>query len=236
MKSKIRNKPCECGSGKKYKKCCLNNDINHMKSVEKNTNHKIVSEVPNDYKKPKTFHNDLGLLLQMEGISNHSICFSGENTPQYQQLDFPFTMEQNPSDYKNTTFVPKSPLKINGVGKDESLYGKGIVVNGEFDITIGNQWTWRDKTEKLIPQFEGELGNTFMWTIWFSNNKDLIEFKKKYNSSEPFYVNVELSPIYKMNSFEDVEYYCELNFKGYDKRDTLDEFYKKLSQSYKEVV
>jgi len=23
-----RNDPCPCGSGKKYKKCCLNNDIN----------------------------------------------------------------------------------------------------------------------------------------------------------------------------------------------------------------
>jgi hypothetical protein len=26
MKGSIRNKPCPCGSGKKYKKCCLNKD------------------------------------------------------------------------------------------------------------------------------------------------------------------------------------------------------------------
>lgn len=33
-----RNEPCYCGSGKKYKKCCLNKENNNNNSIE---NHDI---------------------------------------------------------------------------------------------------------------------------------------------------------------------------------------------------
>ena len=197
------------------------------KQIVSNTTHNTITEIPKDYKKPIGFHHDFGLLLNKEGIKKHTICFNGNYSNGYGYMEFPFTMGENPNDYVNTSFIPKSPLVESPSPTSESI------IQGEFDLSIGNQWTWRDKTESLIPEFEDD--NIFIWSMYFSNKKDVSDFKKKYEGSNPFYVNVELSPILRMDSCERVEYYCELNFKGYDKRDTMEEFYKKLSEPYKEV-
>ena len=71
-KKKIgRNEPCPCGSGKKYKKCCLNSNKNsgfNYFDIGALWNNKFISEKPSDYQKEfeaistNVFNNTLKIL------------------------------------------------------------------------------------------------------------------------------------------------------------------------------
>ena len=171
--------------------------------------------LPSDYKIPEGYNQDLGLLLHREGIKNHSLCFMGNPNPNpyYDHLEFPFSMDENPKDYVNTTFIPKKGL--------QSKYNE---VMGVFQLGLGNQWTWRNKTEKLIPMFE-ETTDVFCYTIQFNTIEEMKVFMNHYEKSNPLYVSVEVSFLEKVEFLGNTEYFCVLKYKGIEKRQNREEFY-----------
>ena len=49
MKKIGRNKPCPCGSGKKYKNCCLKKD-RYLKNLSEDALKRLKGEFGNEYK------------------------------------------------------------------------------------------------------------------------------------------------------------------------------------------
>lgn len=80
-----RNAPCPCGSGKKYKKCCWNKEIENQSTLETN----FLKTEQSDYTYIEPIANKLGNILKKvsryryckinilsESVEKKSLCFS----------------------------------------------------------------------------------------------------------------------------------------------------------------
>ena len=245
-KGKNRNKHCPCGSGKKSKRCFHNDFMNHIEDKVKDTygndfkkhykfnTHNGLSKIPKDYKVPKGYLDDFGLLLKREGIEEHSICYCGSYQPTFPDMgmvmsgfSFPFSMSENPDDYINTTFVNKGTEMV-----------KQNQITTSFNYFIGNQTNWRtQKIEKGENVVDVEsLTSELTYTLVFDKyGQDMTEFVKKFKSDESFYIKVKVDSDILENTFlGKTEYYCELLFKEFeDRSEQHEKFYEK---SYGQMV
>lgn len=65
-----RNVPCPCGSGLKYKKCCLNQISTSSKSIKQQIQTKFKKKLERKGKEVMLIESDLPILRMSESLSN----------------------------------------------------------------------------------------------------------------------------------------------------------------------
>jgi len=234
-KNKVgRNQPCPCGSGKKYKMCCDNNNTkldywnkgnsnnngssrfnrtkNIIPKITQNFGGEYVDRLPSDYEKPKGYLDDLGLLLWERGVKEHRIYFQ-MNKPvmgmDIGQMNFPTTYNINPYDYVNTSFCP---IDSQVVGMEE---GGMFYWTTQFGFFLGNQMMWLKQSHPNIEEVSQSL---IMSIIFPKGRPELKQFCQSIWDNGGGYGKFKVSPLIKkrnpMNN--SLEFFSVLIFDGYD--------------------
>jgi len=152
-----RNDPCPCGSGKKYKKCCITEahpEIAREEPIQK----KLVQDLLKFYRKNFAYvHEDANMLfwdnfIPEEHLDGHSLDVAMQNFFEWIVFDFPidedsnktlidYYLEQNRKlsldEHKVLTMMKNSIIslyEVQEVFPEKGLLLKDLILGGEYDV------------------------------------------------------------------------------------------------------